>query len=330
MTNARFLLTGASGFIGSHLTQVLTAQGIPVRNADITAPKLEAHKELWTECDIMSREQLGSVFTEFAPTHVVHLAAKANLKGTSIADFPENTVGTENLVHCVNAQESVRRVMHFSTQYVVRPGVWPESEEFLLPYTPYGESKAESERILRASCERPWVILRPTNVWGPRHPHFPYELWQYLERRLYFHPGFKPITKYYAYIDNAVEQIAAIAAADDEQVVGKVFYITDPPIDNAQWMDAFSQALSGRPVRKVPLPLWQLLAVAGDIAHKLWIPFPMSSERLFRLTVNEQVPLEPTLELVGPNRVALPEGVQECVEWYQASKPARAAEAAAS
>ncbi len=316
MLDHRFLVIGGSGFIGTHLTEELTKLNAPVLNIDISPPKLNLHRKLWTDCSIMSVDRLYALFDQFKPTHVFHLAARANLNGQNIADFPENTIGTDNVIKCVNNCSSVSRFIHFSTQYVVRPGVFPETENILLPYTPYGASKAEAETIVRNKCYKCWIILRPTNVWGPFHPFFPYELWNYLRSRLYFHPGFQPIIKHYSFVTNAVDQVKAIALANLESVCGRVFYITDPPIDNAEWMNAFSVALTGRPVKHIPTRLWQALAKMGDVLTILGLKFPMSSERFFRLTVNEQVPYESTIKLAGPSRVGIDEGVRISVRWY--------------
>jgi len=316
MLDRRVLVTGGSGFIGTHLIEKLIQLSVPVLSLDIRPPQLSHHREFWVSCNIMSIESLDAIFTQFNPTHVYHLAARANLKGRSIEDFPENTTGTENVTKCVNISRSIECLIHFSTQYVVSPGVWPEAEEFLLPYTPYGESKAEAETIVRNKCDKSWVILRPTNVWGPFHPFFPYELWRYLRLRLYFHPGFQPVTKNYSFVSNAVDQIITLTLANHESVCGRVFYITDPPIDNAEWMNAFSVALTGRQVRRTPLTLWRFLAKTGDVLKKLGLKFPMSSERLFRLTVNEQVPYQSTIEIAGLPRVSVDEGVRKSVRWY--------------
>lgn len=174
--NKRILVTGGSGFIGTHLLQKLIGARITaVLNVDLNRPKLNSYNDYWINCDILCIKELEKVFDEFKPTHVFHLAAKASLNGRSITDFPENTIGTRNVVQCVNTNEGIERFIHFSTQYVVRPGIWPETDEFLLPYTPYGASKAEAEKIVRNKCNKCWTILRPTNVWGPFHPFFPYE-----------------------------------------------------------------------------------------------------------------------------------------------------------
>jgi len=166
-------------------------------------------------------------------------------------------------------------------------------------------------------CNRNWIILRPTNVWGPLHPFFPYELWKYLKLRLYSHPGCKPVIKYYSYIENAIDQIMAIAFGHDDLVCGKVFYITDPPIDNADWMNAFSVSLSGRSVRKMPLAMWKIFAKCGDVLSGFGLRFPMSSERLFRLTVNEQIPIQPTMQISGNPRISMEDGVKRSVQWYE-------------
>jgi nucleoside-diphosphate-sugar epimerase len=316
MLGHRVLVTGGSGFIGTHLLEMFIRFGASVLSIDVIPPKLSHHHEYWVSCNILSIESLNAIFTQFNPTHVYHLAAKANLKARSIEDFPENTIGTDNVVKCVNDSRSIECFIHFSTQYVVCPGVWPANDEFLLPYTPYGESKAEAEKIVRNNCDKCWIILRPTNVWGPFHPSFPYELWKYLRQRFYFHPGYKPIIKHYSFVDNAVDQVVAITLENTESVCGRVFYITDPPIDNAEWMNAFSVALSGRRVRRIPIRLWRLFARTGDALNRAGVKSPMSSERFFRLTINEQVPYLDTIELTGLPRVSVEKGVRKSIRWY--------------
>ena len=324
MSKFRILVTGGSGFIGTHFVGLLLNKNKEILNVDIQEPKVASQNSLWKQCDIKDFNELFKIFSGFSPTHVLHLAAKANLNGKTISDFPDNTIGTKNVVDCMSLLKSINRFIHTSTQYVVYPGVNPESNEDLLPYTAYGESKAESERIVHTAnldnCI--WSIIRPTNIWGPWHTAFPNELWRFLGKRYYVHPGFKPIKKYYSYIENTVDQIyKLLCVASDDEVHRKVFYVTDPPIDNAVWMNAFSVALSGKPVRKIPKLMWRIMGVMGDIIKGLGRPFPIDSDRYFRLTVQENLPYKRTLDITGNPLFSMEDGVRKCIGWIQSHYP---------
>jgi len=304
--------------------------GGSIINIDITPPILTSQHCYWRFCDIKNHDHLSRICNQFNPTHVFHLAAKANLEGKRIEDYPDNVIGTANVIKIVNSASSLKRFVYMSTQYVVRPGVHPPDETFLLPYTAYGASKALTEKLVRNQCNKNWIILRPTNIWGPLHPFFPGELWPYIQKRYYLHPGYKPIVKYYGYVENAVQQIITIGINTlAEDVHRRVFYITDAPIDNFEWFNGFSLSLSKKPVRRIPIVLWKYCAAIGDIMRRISMPFPMTTERLFRLTINESVLYEKTLSLVGKPSICLHEGIQRSVEWYQ-SKTSDKAEKGAS
>jgi len=317
----RLLITGGSGFIGSHLIAKYK-ENSEIINIDIATPKVNSHQALWKKYDVKDFNRLNKLFCEFKPTHVLHLAAKANLVGNSVSDYPDNTIGSSNVIECIKQNKSVDRFILTSTQFVVWPGEYPSSDDYLKPYTPYGESKAQTEKDLRESnCDVCWTIIRPTNIWGPWHPAFPKEMWPYLARGLYFHPGYKPIKKHYGYVENAIQQIWSILNSPSEIVNRRVFYITDPPIDNADWLNAFSIALRGKEIRRIPRVLWWVLAAIGDYAKVLKIPYPLSSERYFRMTVNENLPYEKTIDLAGMPRITLDEGVKKCIEWIEKNAP---------
>jgi GlcNAc-P-P-Und epimerase len=315
----RLLLTGGSGFIGSHLMDAIADRDCEVMNLDLNPPSNAEHARHWSRCDVKDVSALSECVRSFAPTRVIHLAAKANLDGTSVADFPDNTIGTSNIVKCVNSCASVELFVATSTQYVVRPGVVAPNDTYLAPYTAYGESKAVAERIVREGCRQNWVIIRPTNVWGPRHPFFPSELWRYLERRWYVHPGFASINKYYAYVTNAAAQILDIATSEPpSRVAGSTWYITDGPTDNAQWMNGFSLGLAGRRVRRLPLVAWRMMAAIGDVLRAAGFAFPVSSERLFRLTVNEKLPEDMIWKPACTEAdVTLQDGIDRSIAWYR-------------
>lgn len=322
----RILVTGGSGFIGSHLIEALSERAHSIMNIDIQPPQLPDYHRFWTPCDIKDLAAVTSILRDFAPTRVIHLAARANLEGRTVNDYPDNTVGTANMVTVANEIPSVALFVHTSTQYVVRPGTVPPTDTFLDPYTPYGESKALAEQTVRYHCQRPWVIIRPTNVWGPGHPSFPNELWYYLEKRYYFHPGYRPTPKYYGYVTNAVSQILSVALhSHPSAIAGSTWYVTDGSMDNAEWMNLFSIRLSGKPIRRIPTWCWRTIAVVGDILKKLRVRVPVNTDRLFRLTVPECLPEAMILHHSSTDELTLEEALDRSIDWYLShrSSPAR-------
>jgi len=316
----KILITGGSGFIGTNLIQYLLDQHnkYEIINLDINIPKNNQQNQYWKKCDIKDKKSVLVLFNEFKPDCIIHLAAKASLKGKTLDDFPDNIIGTQNIVDCIKQTSSIKKFIHTSTQYVNTPGVHPKSETDFSPYTVYGLSKVKSEKIVRnANLDCEWFIIRPTNIWGPWHSVFPYELWPYLSKRFYFHPGFSPINKYYGFIGNSVCQIEKLLYIKDKSLMNQVYYITDPPIDNAEWMNSFSVALSGYNIRKIPKFLWKIFALSGDFLNSIGLKVPLDSERYFRLTVNEALPYKKSIELTGGPHYNLTQGISLCMDWIK-------------
>ena len=164
----RLLITGGSGFIGTNLIEMLLKDNTNFINVDINKPKLSQHETYWKQCDILNQEKLVSIFFDFNPTHVLHLAARTDIEGASIDDYKVNTKGSQNVIDAVKVSKSVERFILTSTQFVHQFKDMPKDDEDFAPYTMYGESKAMSEKMIRSSnLSCIWTIIRPTNIWGP-------------------------------------------------------------------------------------------------------------------------------------------------------------------
>lgn len=319
MNRMKVICTGGSGFIGTHLIDGFLAKGIEVINVDIKKSHKQVGKAYWRECNILDLDGLEKVFKEFQPTHVVHLAARATMDGTSLDDFRENTVGTANILTVVKKTASISRLIITSTQHVRKPGSGlPQHEEDFAPLGLYGQSKVITEQLTRkADLPCVWTIVRPTTIWGPFHPFLPDGLWKYMKKRYYMHPNNDTVIRAYGYVKNTAWQILQLLFAPSEAIHRRVFYLGDSLMYQKDWIDAFSSALCGCPARKVPKEILYAMAKIGDGLSRFDIKFPMYEERYRNLTTPNPVPLEPVMTLLGNPPIDFEMAVAETVDWLE-------------
>lgn len=313
----KILVTGGSGFIGTTLIESIDNPDFEIKNIDISFPKKKSHNKFWEKCNILDKENLKKIFLDYEPVYVVHLAARATTNGQSLDDYPDNTIGTKNVLDAINETPSIQRVIITSSQHVRKPGSGlPQHDSDYVPHGPYGESKVVTEQLTRSaklSCE--WIIIRPTTIWGPYHPFLPSGLWRLMSKGLYFHPKNDPVVRSYGYVKNTAWIIKKLLEAPSELVDKRTFYVGDEPIKQEEWIDAFSMALAGRPAPKVSKEYIKFLSKIGDLLSVIKIPFPMNSPRFFNLTTTNPVPINPVIRNFGKPPYTLQESIQETTEW---------------
>jgi len=315
----KILITGGSGFIGTHVVSRLLAKGHQVLNVSHRAPHVHAHQPFWQNVDILDADLLRQTMTSFAPDQVMHLAARTEMDETTTAEtgFRANTQGARNFLAAVQAAPSVRRMLMCSSQFVCGPGRLPLHDEDYFPATIYGESKVITEKETRRAdlrCE--WVIVRPTNIWGPWHPRYPQEFWRIARKGLYVHPGGKPVVRCYGYVGNVADQMVGLLEQPGEKIDRQTFYVGDPPADIYHWANAFCRALHGKSARKMPRPILRAAGILGDlITAATGKPFYITSSRYRSMVTDYLTPMDKTYNLLGQPKVSLQQGVDETVSW---------------
>lgn len=322
----KVLVTGGSGFVGTNVIESFLAAGHEVLNIDIKEPQNNEHNKVFKRVNILDLEFLVKIFKDFAPTHVVHLAACADLhKKPDLEGYSANTKGVENMIHAISRQPSVEKSIFASTKLVCPTDYTPKSEDDYCPNTLYGKSKVVGEKIVKNSttmqCD--WCIVRPTSIWGPWSilPHIPYgKFFQMIGRGLYFHPGRANPPKSFGYVGNVVFQIEKLLDAPSEQIHQKLFYVSDYEVYTIKdWADLISMKLRNKKVRSIPEPIVHLLAWAGDLMKLCGIKEPpFSSFRLNNMRGDTTgIPLEPIKQVTGPLPYSMEQGVEETILWFK-------------
>lgn len=316
----RWLVTGGSGFIGTNLIESLLAKGEQVTNLDIAPPRIEAHRDHWHPCDILDAEKLTKTMHSIAPTLVIHLAARTDLDhDATVGDYAANSRGVENLVAAINDTSSATRLLVASTMLVCRLGYAPSSDTDYCPTTAYGQSKVETETIVRRSMHSCiWTIVRPTTIWGPWHTRLRSEFLERVKRGHYVHPTGKHCERSYGYVGNVVHQLIALAEAETALVEGRTLYVGDPPIRLEDYVDGFHQRLRGKRAPRIPYSILRLAALAGDVLSRLGVKrVPLTSYRLSNMTTSHRLELGPTLAITGENPFDLTAGIAATCRWME-------------
>src|SRR5689334_6107881 len=109
----KVLVTGGSGFIGTHAVEALLHHGHSVLNYSLAPPLDAEQNRYWSEGDILQAAAMVRAFQKFQPEWVLHLAARAECdENTTVEEgYAVNTRGTQNVLDAIRSTPSVDRVV---------------------------------------------------------------------------------------------------------------------------------------------------------------------------------------------------------------------------
>jgi GDP-4-dehydro-6-deoxy-D-mannose reductase len=170
------LVTGAAGFAGSHLLDLLAASGadIVAWHRPGTAPPREDHRIAWEAVDLLDRLMVADAIRRRPPGAVYHLAGYAHVGRAwdeTVATFQTNVRGTHFLLEALREASREVPLLVPSSAMVYQPATEPLSEDHVvLPSSPYGVSKLAQEMLaVRGSADGIGTrVARAFNHVGPR------------------------------------------------------------------------------------------------------------------------------------------------------------------
>lgn len=265
------LITGGSGFIGTHLTRALAARGQPVRVLDIKPPLEPIAGVDYRTGSITDPAAVRAAVR--GCRRVFHLAALSGLWGPDRAAFLSvNRDGTRHVLQAAHA-EGVETVVHTSTESILiamgrgrRPQVVDEDtqcrlEEMAGAYC-QGKFLAEAEARAAAEAGQRVIIVNPTVPVGPGDPWLTPPTRMLLGFLTGKHPAYLQTTLNLADARDIAEG-HLLAAERGQPGTRYILGAHDTPLSE---LLALLEELSGRrmPKRRVPYPLALAVAVIGE------------------------------------------------------------------
>jgi nucleoside-diphosphate-sugar epimerase len=300
--NRAILVTGGRGFIGRRLVRHLVeSQGEAVLSVDVLPAGRadEGARRIDIELDICDRDRLRQVFAHFNISAVYDLASITKVK-LAKSEYLPNTQMTQSMIECI-LRFNVAKYVFFSTQLVFRKEeTLPANDQDYYPIDAYGESKIQSEQLIRSSLpEGRRLILRPTYIWGEENRRFRDGFLYRLAKGQLMLPMASDVRRYYGYVGAVCEQTAKLAERPFAELPSQMFYLSDMPISMRKFCEYFVTALGAGRAWLVPAPFLRVLGRIGDAAEAVGVPSPISTLQANEMTRSYPVPIEPTLAITG-------------------------------
>ena len=189
--NKRILVTGADGFIGSHLTEKLLSMGakvsIFVRGNSVNGTSqytLRNLKKIKKKLESIITGNIGSfdakkLILDEKPDYIFHLAADAYVPNSfnhPLEVMETNLLGTINVLECLRTSSKIKQAVFTSSSeiYGLTLGKSINESHPLFPSSPYAASKLAADRYCYSyinTYKLPVSVIRPFNTFGPRHTY---------------------------------------------------------------------------------------------------------------------------------------------------------------
>jgi nucleoside-diphosphate-sugar epimerase len=320
----KVLVTGANGFVGSHICEELSGSGFQVKALVRRTSDLTNIRDLDLELaygDLTDPDSLQKAVAEVDA--VVNNAGVTKALDVSLFDRV-NFKGTENILKAVEATKpGIGRFVQISSTAACGPAPsdTPIDEDHQpAPVTAYGRSKLAGERAVLAFKERcPVTILRPTAVYGPRDK----EMLSFFKTiDCHIKPTFGPGECYmnFTYVKDLARAAVRVLKADSPS--GQVYFVAEgKSYSYSEAGDIISDVLGVRAL-DVHIPV-SVMRAAGWISERLANlrnkPSIFTADKVNELTAKYWLvnPSKIERDLGFRSWTPFREGVEETVDWYR-------------
>jgi nucleoside-diphosphate-sugar epimerase len=319
------LVTGGTGFTGSHLVRRLLQRGDRVRVLDLAegiwADELRASGAEITLGSVTDSSVVARVMA--GVDRVFHLAAAFRQINLPDRAYWEANVRGTQIVGEAALEQGVRSFVYCSTQGVhgalaSTPG---DEQSPIKPDDYYQQTKYEGEQVIASLVARglPATTLRPMAIYGPGDPARFLMLFRAAARGRFLMFGDGRTLYHPLYIDNLVD---AFELAGSRSGRGEVLLIGD---EKYCTLDALVEAVArslGVTVRIVHLPfrpLWAMSAICEDVCRPLGVAPPLFRRRAEWFVANRAFRIDSATKTLGyVPAVDLATGLQRTADWYRA------------
>jgi dihydroflavonol-4-reductase len=319
----KVFVTGAAGFIGSHLTEKLLQKGYKITCLVRKSTNIRWINDLQVQIiygDLLDSELLRTQIKD--ADYVYHVAGVIASKKKE-GYFLGNHISTRNLLEAARHNQNLKRFVLVGSQTAVGPsinGVPVEEETPYRPITTYGRSKMEAEKeVLKHKDKLPFTIVRLPAIYGPRDTAT-YDFFKSVNVGIIPMVGFKKKYVNILHVRDATEGI--ILAGENPNSLNKIYHIGSEKSYTWDEISAVTMKVLHRKAVKIRLPEFLVMLMAGIngcVTSFYKKPAVLNWEKGKDMIADAWTCniTKAKKELGYTQKIGLEEGVKETIEWYK-------------
>jgi dihydroflavonol-4-reductase len=322
----RVLITGATGFIGSHLTEELHKKGYEIRCIIRKSSNLQWIKHLPIEYIDVDYKDKKTLQKAIENVDVVYHAAGVTKSKTKLGYFEGNHIPTKNLLEAILETDiNISRFVHISSQAAVGPSLDGKPIDENTPFHPittYGISKMEAEKeCLKLMNQLPITIVRPPAVYGPRDRDV-FAFFDTMNKGIQPMIGFRDTYVSLVHVKDLVNGI--ILCGENKNAIGKTYFISSERYYNWKELGDLTSEVLNKKVIRVHVPnavVYSIAALSEFFALFSSKPALLNIEKAKDITQRYWTcSIEKAKKELGYSEtLTIREGIENTIEWYKSN-----------
>jgi len=309
------LITGASGFIGSFLVEEALN-----RNLKVWAGIRQSSSKEYL-CD----ESISFIDLVYADKEKLKQQIESHLTCYGKWDCIIHNAGVTKCINCEDFEKINYRYTRNLIEVLQETGAVPD--KFILMSslsaappidTIYGKSKRKAEEFLEAQTDFPYLILRPTGVYGPRDKDY-LPVLKSIKKGLEPAAGYKPQILTFIYVTDLAK---AVFIAAESVFSGKIYNVSDGNAYSDETYTQIAKKILGKKrvlKLRVPLIVLKTVSILAEMFSKISKkPSTLNRDKYKIMKRRDWTcdisPLKQDLNFRAEYDLEL--GIRECVAWY--------------